>query len=68
MGVPQCVRCSACGSDFAQGPDQHSDPEPHDYVTKYDQNTGDPYQVCRRCFARQDEEEETSGGAPSAPG
>jgi hypothetical protein len=68
MGVAACIRCSTCGSDLAQAPDLHTEPVPqHDYVTKFDQNTGEPYQVCRRCFQRQDEEEETSGGAPSAP-
>lgn len=52
MGVSACSRCGQCGSDFARGPESHEDPEPHDYVTQYDQNTGAPYERCRRCGER----------------
>ncbi len=55
MGVSRCSRCDKCGSDFAQGPSEHVEPEPHEYVTKYDQNTGKPYEMCRRCMERKPE-------------
>ena len=29
MGVYQCERCAACGSDLAEAPDLHCDPKPH---------------------------------------
>lgn len=29
MGVRRCARCPKCGSDLAQGPSEHRDPEPH---------------------------------------
>ena len=68
MGVPGCVRCSKCGSDLAQSPQGHSDkPDEHDFVTKYDQNTGEPYDVCRRCMARRDELAALSQPAPKEP-
>ncbi len=54
MGVPRCTRCKKCGSDLAQGPDGHREPEPHRYVTKYNQNTGAPFEICDRCFERRD--------------
>jgi hypothetical protein len=50
MGVSPCSRCDKCGSDFAQGPNEHEEPALHEYVTKYDQNTGKPYEICRRCM------------------
>lgn len=49
MGVSACSRCGRCGSDLAQGPTTHSDPAPHEFVTKYDTNTGAPYERCRQC-------------------
>lgn len=52
MGVARCERCSKCGSDLALGPDGHLEPVSHEYVTKYDQNTGVPYEVCRGCLQR----------------
>jgi hypothetical protein len=50
MGVPACTKCRYCGSDLAQGPTTHGEPAPHKYVTKYDENTGKPYEICRSCM------------------
>lgn len=51
MGVADCLTCKKCGSDLAEGPSGHSDsPTPHDYVTKYNQDTGVPYERCDRCM------------------
>lgn len=61
MGVPGCTSCSKCGSDLAQGPEGHGEVEPHTFVTKYDQNTGAPYEVCRQCMRRKSDLE--SGAA-----
>jgi hypothetical protein len=65
MGVPRCDRCPKCGSDLAQSPSHHSDPEPHKWVTKYDRDTGAPYEVCTSCHrSRSDlEAEEREHGA-----
>lgn len=49
MGVASCERCPQCGSDLAQGPESHSDPAPHAYMTRYDAHTGAPYEVCSGC-------------------
>lgn len=61
MGVPACVRCPKCGSDLAPGPNSHRDPAPHDFVVKYDQNTGAPYDICKNCLRRRAELEKGEG-------
>jgi hypothetical protein len=54
MGVSACTRCSKCGSDLAQGPTGHAEkPAEHDFVTKYNQDTGEPFQICRNCLRTQ---------------
>ena len=50
MGVPACETCDVCGATFAQHPDYHPKPIPHELKTQYDQNTGKPYQICIRCM------------------
>src|SRR5580704_17943202 len=64
MGVPSCVTCKKCGSDLAQSPDGHSDPEPHSYKTKYNENTGEPYEICSYCMNKRSEIEAESKPDP----
>ncbi len=52
MGASACTRCGECQSDLAEAPSLHCAPEPHRFVTKYDQNTGKPYLLCSRCTRR----------------
>ena len=68
MGVPRCDRCAKCGSDLAQSPGTHSDPTPHAYATKYDRDTGAPYEVCTTCHRRRSElvDEGVDNPAPAA--
>lgn len=55
MGVPACSRCSLCGSKFAPlGVPIMGDPEPHNYVVRYDETTGIPYRACTHCYERED--------------
>ena len=61
MGPASCARCPKCGSDLALGPSGHSEPKPHEYVTKYDPNTGAPYEVCTLCFRKRAELESEDG-------
>lgn len=49
MGITDCETCDKCGSTFAGHPDGHAEPIPHDWQTKYDSDTGQPYLVCGRC-------------------
>lgn len=55
MGVPACMACDECGSSLAQSPGGHADTKPHDYVVRYEHNTGRPYEMCRVCMRRRDE-------------
>lgn len=55
MGVAPCIACSKCGSDLAASPNSHGAVQPHSFVTKYDTNTGAPYETCDRCYQRKDE-------------
>jgi hypothetical protein len=67
MGVHACTKCPKCGSDLAQGPESHSEPEPHEYVTKYDVNTGVPYEICQTCHRRRLELEKPYVEEPPPP-
>lgn len=53
MGVPRCESCPKCGSDLAQGPSEHRDPEPHRWVPQFDPNTGArKADVCTACMSK----------------
>lgn len=69
MGVPSCSRCAKCGSDLAQSPSGHSEPEAHKFKTMYDQHTGVPYEVCTLCHCRRSElvEDGEDGGVTPPP-
>lgn len=55
MGSQDCQGCSECKTTFAGHPDHHKELQPHDWGTRYNQNTGKPYKVCNKCH-RADEE------------
>jgi hypothetical protein len=55
MGVSLCTVCHKCGSTLAEGPNSHYDPVPHEFKTKYDQNTGKPYEICINCMRTKEE-------------
>lgn len=46
---PRCRVCSDCGSTMSASPDRHPEPIEHEYVLRYDESSGKPYQKCRRC-------------------
>lgn len=48
IGPFRCQGCEECGTQAGRD----EPPEPHQFVTKYDQNTGKPYQLCRICMHR----------------
>ena len=59
MPPASCTRCGKCKSNLSISPDFHSEPLMHDFVTKYDGNTGEPYEYCRRChISKTDPQEE----------
>ena len=50
--LPQpCQGCDECNTTLTTRPDRHKTPEPHDFVIRYDSNTGKPKRLmCQRCF------------------
>ena len=55
MGVALCDTCPKCGSTaISLGAKmkgiEFPEAVPHKFVTKYDQNTGKPYQWCQQCY------------------
>jgi hypothetical protein len=69
MGVPACDRCPKCGSRPAPGPRAHVDPVPHEYETRFAEDTGRPYERCRTCHRTREElaSEGIDGSPPAAP-
>lgn len=53
-----CQGCYKCNTTLAQHPDYHQAPEPHQWVTRYKQNTGEPYEICKDCMMRRVQHEE----------
>lgn len=47
-----CQGCAKCNTTYAQSPDGHLEPKPHEWIKKYNQNTGEPYEVCERCLTK----------------
>jgi len=50
-----CEGCTKCNTTYADHPDHHLPLEPHDWITKYNQNTGKPYKVYNKCCHRDKE-------------
>ena len=47
---PACVTCAKCKSTLSTHPDYHDDPEPHDWVKRFDRNTGEfSHYECSGC-------------------
>lgn len=55
MSPAPCQSCEICHTTFAQHPDYHKEPEPHKWVTKYNQNDGKPYEICQVCATRKEQ-------------
>lgn len=52
MPPKKCQGCSECNTTLELHPDHHRTPDPHEFVTRYDETTGEPYQICKRCWAK----------------
>lgn len=49
MPPRKCDGCPTCNTTLAPHPDYHKEPDPHEFVTRYDEQTGEPYKVCINC-------------------
>jgi hypothetical protein len=54
MGVPACWGCTKCKTNLATNPRDHHYPAKHEFVTKYDENTGKPYERCKNCYNKKE--------------
>lgn len=52
MPPARCNSCPTCGSNLATGPDEHREPESHQWFARYDEKTGEPYEVCGNCLQK----------------
>jgi len=50
MSPAPCSRCSSCGTSGLGPRGEKAPPERHQYVTRYDERTGAPYERCRACL------------------
>jgi hypothetical protein len=55
-GMPPrgCEICTKCGSTMGTGKNFHLEPEEHEWEIKFDPNTGEPYEICKKCYNRKD--------------
>ncbi len=51
-----CQGCDKCNTTLTQHPDYHEEPKPHDWMTRYNETTGIPYEICSRCYERKNNE------------
>jgi len=52
MPPTDCQGCDKCNTTYAQSPEGHSEPKAHEWITKYNQNTGEAYEVCDKCYTK----------------
>lgn len=60
MPPKKCRGCPKCDTVPALAGLPHRKPEPHKFVTRYDEITGKPYEVCLVCHERKGNEDSIS--------
>lgn len=50
MPCSDCQGCDKCNTTLETHPDMHQELKPHDFIEKFDENTGKPYKRCRICM------------------
>lgn len=48
-----CEGCDECGTTLSTHPEGHKPRAPHEWETKYDENTGKPYRRCKKCLEKE---------------
>ena len=52
MGPNPCTSCSICGTQLINihyHTDYYPKPIPHEFVIRYNESTGEPYDICKLC-------------------
>ena len=52
---PDCQGCEKCQTTYAGQPDNHRPLQPHSWIIKYNENTGNPYKICEKCHTIDEE-------------
>lgn len=58
MGATNCQGCEKCNTSFNRHPIdvdgemvwENIPLEPHEWMEKFNQNTGKPYKICKHCY------------------
>lgn len=53
--ISECDGCYRCKTTLVSRSELHKHIIPHDFITKYDENTGIAYKICQRCNKRSHE-------------
>lgn len=56
MGVPRCRICPNCKTTLAEGPEEHRDPEPHQFYLRFEKMPGKDARVWKECKQCQTQE------------
>ena len=56
MPPQDCEGCVECNTTLEQHPDNHKPLAEHEWIDKFDQNTGEKYQRCIKCLTRKKDE------------
>ena len=58
MSPSRCTGCEKCGTGLEREDlaIEHRAPEPHEYETKYHEDTGEKYERCKRCYEKKEKE------------
>lgn len=55
MPPSSCTGCPECGTTLDTSPAGHRTPDSHEFVKKFDENTGEPYEICMNCCRKKAE-------------
>jgi len=50
--ISDCDGCYKCKTTLAPSLSFHKQLIAHDFITKYDENTGQPYKICQKCWKK----------------
>jgi len=60
MSPARCIGCGKCGTTLELAPSLHRAPDPHEWVKRFDEETGKPCEICDWCSRRKTVVEEVS--------
>jgi len=55
MSIPDCDGCYKCKTTLAPNPELHKPLQKHEFIIKYNEDSGLPYKVCHRCWKKREQ-------------